>query len=83
MLRPECHCVVRLQAAPSPLHAAAAADDIPAAEAALASGCHVDLRDGEGATPLHWAADRGSLQASAHTALASRAASFDAAMQTV
>ena len=58
----------RVQAAPSPLHAAAAADDVSAAEAALASGCDVDLRDGEGATPLHWAADRGSLQASTYTA---------------
>ena len=50
------------QAAPSPLHAAAAADDVVAAEAALAAGCAVDLQDGEGATPLHWAADRGSLK---------------------
>lgn len=59
-------CVIPLgclaQAALSPLHAASAADDVGAAEAALAAGCAVDLRDGEGATPLHWAADRGALK---------------------
>lgn len=48
--------------APSPLHAAAAQDDAAAAAAALDASALVSARDGEGATPLHWAADRGSLK---------------------
>jgi|GEM_PF-861530 len=44
-------------AEPATLHAAARVGDLPALQAALASGTGIDAADEDGKTALHWAAD--------------------------
>ena len=46
----------------SELHRAAARGDAEAVRQLLGSGVDPDARDGDGCSPLHWAADRGHLE---------------------